>query len=734
MKEGSTLSFIELMNEVEVIQIPILQRDYAQGRDEAAEVRRQFLGSIKDALLEDNLEQPLDLDFVYGNFEGRDGSAFSVLDGQQRLTTLFLLHWYLAMKDGCLASFQASFVSDIGSKFTYKTRVSAAEFFNALAIANDVNLNGTQSAIAEQIIDKQWFFLSWKSDPTVQSCLTMLNAMHHQFSSCDDVLYERLINTTNPRIVFQYLNLESFGLSDELYIKMNARGKPLTSFENFKAWLCGKLDDTTTGKVIEKKIDKEWTDIFWKISLELDKEFDELYLRFFNLMAFFRACERVEGSFVYLDKPRQIWLRKLRVADGYLSVTDHEKFESFDEESIHRLESILDYFFVNLDNDSVFKVLTDGLTSNDYVSQSKFYAYIKFVQQAMESETWTKENDENLTRWKRVTDNLINNHRIDELSPFVPVIRSLSELSTHSNDLYAFLSGSGMDSGFASEQREEESLKAGLILEDKKWEELLTRFECHPYLKGKVGFILDMVANADGENISQARFEEAASKVSVLLSDDILRTRDFLLERALLALDDYLVNESGYRYSFCVPNRMTYRERSENWFKVAKKSVFNTLVNAVEVDIEESLKNIIANADCGGWRQLLIENPEAIRYCTNRLVYKDSNLIHLLSKSSFRGYHAELRTFVLEKIMNTMKKGGELPEDITGFHYVAVYGSESPYLRVILNKKEIYSLYYGKAGFYINSIPESEGEEITVSMPMVLVDLLNKIFPNKEAK
>ena len=36
-------------------------------------------------------------------------------------------------------------------------------------------------------------------------------------------------------ITFQLLKLDEFGLSDDLYIKMNARGKPLTNFETFKA-------------------------------------------------------------------------------------------------------------------------------------------------------------------------------------------------------------------------------------------------------------------------------------------------------------------------------------------------------------------------------------------------------------------------------------------------------------------------------------------------------------------
>jgi len=47
-------------------------------------------------------------------------------------------------------------------------------------------------------------------------------------------LFNRLVDDERPAITFELLPLEHFGLTDDLYIKMNARGKPLTSFETFK--------------------------------------------------------------------------------------------------------------------------------------------------------------------------------------------------------------------------------------------------------------------------------------------------------------------------------------------------------------------------------------------------------------------------------------------------------------------------------------------------------------------
>ncbi|MBL0117368.1 MAG: hypothetical protein IPP45_19595 [Sphingomonadales bacterium] len=57
--------------------------------------------------------------------------------------------------------------------------------------------------------------------------------MHKRFGNASG-LYARLIDDSKPAITIQLLELEKFGLSDDLYIKMNARGKPLTAFRTFK--------------------------------------------------------------------------------------------------------------------------------------------------------------------------------------------------------------------------------------------------------------------------------------------------------------------------------------------------------------------------------------------------------------------------------------------------------------------------------------------------------------------
>lgn len=111
MTNTKAISFWEFLNGYK-IEIPIIQRDYAQGRKGKEELRKGFLEDIKNAL---DTNSPLQLDFVYG---AEKDKILNPLDGQQRLTTLWLLHWYIALR-----AKQLEEVSKILEGFSYETRI-----------------------------------------------------------------------------------------------------------------------------------------------------------------------------------------------------------------------------------------------------------------------------------------------------------------------------------------------------------------------------------------------------------------------------------------------------------------------------------------------------------------------------------------------------------------------------------------------------------------------------------
>ena len=108
IEKNIEISFWQLIskNEISKIEIPIIQRDYAQGRDNAktTKIRGLFLDSLIKAIESD--KESIELDFVYGDIKNGN---FQPLDGQQRLTTLYLLYWYFAYKTGNLSENKNNF-------------------------------------------------------------------------------------------------------------------------------------------------------------------------------------------------------------------------------------------------------------------------------------------------------------------------------------------------------------------------------------------------------------------------------------------------------------------------------------------------------------------------------------------------------------------------------------------------------------------------------------------------
>lgn len=236
---------------IERIEIPRIQRDYAQGRldSSATTIREAFLDVLCGAVTGG---EPTGLDFVYG--EVVDGTLYP-LDGQQRLTTLFLLHWYVASSTGQLTGEEA------WTRFSYSTRPSARMFCARLL---NVTLPPDEDKPSSWISDQPWCLHLWRHDPTIQSMLVVIDAIHGRLAAADlDAVWLRMVDTAHPAISFDFLPIVDMGSPDDLYIKMNSRGKPLTVFENFKARLEKALDGSPLAGDFAHKMDGDWADVLW---------------------------------------------------------------------------------------------------------------------------------------------------------------------------------------------------------------------------------------------------------------------------------------------------------------------------------------------------------------------------------------------------------------------------------------------------------------------------------------
>jgi len=275
---------------VERIEIPLFQRDYAQGRDidSVRQIRTDFLDVLRTALAGDE-PTTVGLDFVYGGVE--DGTL-RPLDGQQRLTTLFLLHWYIASRCGHLAEEHAWI------KFSYATRQSARMFCESLV---EHPLPEESAAPSEWVKDQPWYLFLWRHDPTIQSMLVMLNAINERFRDIDaETAWGRLTDPDDPAIWFLLLPLSGLGHAadeamrpEDLYIKMNSRGKPLTEFENFKAHFEKTIQWSPRAADFALKVDTAWSDLLWTLRGD-DDLIDDEFIRYMGFIT--EVCEWRDGN------------------------------------------------------------------------------------------------------------------------------------------------------------------------------------------------------------------------------------------------------------------------------------------------------------------------------------------------------------------------------------------------------------------------------------------------------
>jgi hypothetical protein len=335
---------------VERIEIPIIQRDYAQGRDSdaVARIRANFLDVLHDAV---TTGTPISLDFVYGDVVG---GTLRPLDGQQRLTTLFLLHWYLAWRADRLEQEHG------WKRFEYATRPSARRFCACLVKSKPP----ADARLRAWLEDQHWFLHTWQHDPTIQSMLLMLEAIHERFADADcAAAWERLVDPQAPTISFHLLPIEQMGLSEDLYIKMNSRGKPLTAFENFKARFEQVLERSCPDRVEEfaQKVDGAWADLLWRFHGN-DDIVDDEFLRYFQFVT--DVCEWNDGGLPSGDLDR---LAERVYGPGNEKAAAHLDFlvRSFDTWVDADTASVFSETFsltpVPLDSDDTRKVVLFGM-------------------------------------------------------------------------------------------------------------------------------------------------------------------------------------------------------------------------------------------------------------------------------------------------------------------------------------------------------------------------------------
>lgn len=738
----------EFLTEYSKVQVPALQRDYAQGRKSQKAVAEEFLAAIFSVLLGD--KKSLHIDFIFGYKDSSD--TFLLIDGQQRITTLWLLHFYIYKKADIK---ECEFLGH----FSYAVRKSSKNFCKNLLI-KDFDLDTLPS---KAIRDNEGAFEdreNLRNDPTIKAMLNMLDLIYERLGEIED--FHTLAENLN-RITFSEFNMGEFHLGEELYVKMNARGKQLSKYENLKAFI-EKNDDIKKDITILSRIDNAWSDYFFNASEFADimshakdsnqNSFDEKGLNFLHYANLFFKLE--EGK-IKEEELKEIIDKPIRAIDDF--------YEPLQEiENIRLLDDFIKMCLLHKDLDllkskdsAFFKGKSMG-----YVDICYFFALLHYVRKSSDIK-----NKQSLKDYLRVCRNLIENYRDDNTSFVNVFFDRFKELAKGSDDIYRFLCD--FKSKNPSEMLSLEIRKAKLIIafRDKEindnWEEIFNQTSDNEVLVGRVGFLLDFsdekfkyesyetrfmaYDDFDGdeakyENPNFQRFYKYAKLTMDILDKERFLSKNLaLFQRAFLSVGNYGFLATNYFYGN-VPHN-SYRDREAmNWLlsgvrNTEKMPYFARLLDllleqAPQKDLASKMQDIIDDCDLSSkewWEQLLIKQEGLFEFL-NKKKQSFQHTRRIYSRRIYFGNYTE-QVVLLNKTKVTYNQNGARDLLTYGFY---LYCKDMGFN---VSNYSDYAIIYNyeqdsiEANFYINGvciICDSVESKITIGKQKFAINLDGDIF------
>lgn len=630
-------------------RIPKIQRDYAQGR-ETESVRRKRKNLLTDMILVlYGHKQKLSFDFVYG-YMMEDGKicsikncddyikhpnvVFAPLDGQQRLTTLFLFHWFFDRNDILIDS------SKSHSLFIYETRPTSEEFCNWLVQQNACKLITSWRDLVEKVQqsnkenEAKWgdkdkpeysinrlkypkkntprlldyittledFKWDWHDDPNIRSMIVVIESIYNLITEMGkdyNVGVSKKENLDN--ITFQLLDdLECDG--DELFEKMNARGKALTHFEVIKSTLEEELElqGIANDKVANDwraNIDNKWVDYYWSSTIackteeptlkdvrEVEARLETLILR---MIAKSFLNKEIKGTAPQGNTESLSYHEILckSITDDMDSVVDHYVDYALHERSLSKKPTQIDFnkVYNDIENilyrengqpwkdifqkakDSGFNFYKNSSTLLDNFLTGKpthnirvmFYAALAYLEKQNATDIFADSVKlSNFIEWLRFVRNvyLAENKTagLDNVNDANAAIRAIDNWlknffqeynPQNGNEMLTFINTitpEGQEEG----RIKEEKLKAGLRLQNEDWNDTILEAERNNYLWGQI--IAPLSWSKDEKDYNIDKFKEYTKRLNEIFSDEIdWSEKDIRIIQAMLCIEDYRACKEG---------------------------------------------------------------------------------------------------------------------------------------------------------------------------------------------
>lgn len=242
------------------VVIPDLQRDYCWGgkgtlvTDFVDNIKKRFedyhknIKEWKDecltctnAVCRTKVAHSLMMGLLYGYYE-ENRPNLQLCDGQQRLTTLYLLIGLINRFYGD-NSFRRFLISDYEFKeddcepnLIYDIRDSSRYFLGDLVCSCFIQENGeaVDGALSDYIRKQKWWFKTYETDPTIQSMLAAINEMQGLLHDMDKSKLKDFGCYVCNMLQFVYFDMGDSKNGEKTFVIINTTGEPLTATENLK--------------------------------------------------------------------------------------------------------------------------------------------------------------------------------------------------------------------------------------------------------------------------------------------------------------------------------------------------------------------------------------------------------------------------------------------------------------------------------------------------------------------
>ncbi len=408
--------------------------------------------------------------------------------------------------------------------------------------------------------------------------LVVLDAIHKRFAAADcATAWQRLVDPDGPAITFDFLPIEKLGLTEDLYIKMNSRGKPLTSFENLKAEFEGMVRGISESRHRElcSRIDNQWTDVFWKLRGS-DNVIDDLFLRYFRFITDalgYWTKGDVQGS--TLERARSVYASS-ETNLGFL-------FEAFDVWHGQNVRAWFEDIFTKttyepgkvalFDDVDLLRACTSSYDSSSILNR------LPVVEAALAVRSRSASADAK--------------HRLPTADPLISGIWSSTPRTSCARGSCRHCSRRSLSSwileaspvrGFNRRQVAEEDQKIAVLAAQRVLAEPLRRLEDHPLLQG---CLASFDVNAPNFERRAAAFDEVFPRATELPVP--------AAKAALLACGDYSQRNSMERFQFGAEKPGVWRDlltKGAPQTKAAMETLLDAVGTLDHESIDERLRGV----------------------------------------------------------------------------------------------------------------------------------------------